>query len=227
MGHRFEQAVRKLARQSRCASLLPIRLALPAYGGTDKSRHGFGRYYDWELTRFRLRRFVFLEIGVRNGDSIRVWRDSFPRSTVVGLDINHVELQLGRRVRIRRGDQRLPEAIESALEGLPMPHVVVDDGSHRGSDQWATFEHLFPRLPSGAVYVLEDLSTSYWEDFGGSVPAPEISGVGIVRGAVDSAQVSAPVYRWAEYQDRPRPAARLSGVASVHAYPNIAFIVRA
>ncbi|MDR1647626.1 MAG: class I SAM-dependent methyltransferase, partial [Zoogloeaceae bacterium] len=53
--------------------------------------------------------------------------------------------------------------------------IVVDDGSHVCGDVIATFLNLFPRLASGGVYIIEDLSTSYWENFGGGFRRDESS----------------------------------------------------
>jgi len=43
--------------------------------------------------------------------------------------------------------------------------VVIDDGSHHGDDQLATFERFWPLLRSGGWYVIEDLETIWSEYF--------------------------------------------------------------
>lgn len=45
--------------------------------------------------------------------------------------------------------------------------VVIDDGSHHMSDIQTSFEHLFPKINFGGIYIIEDLHTSFWKSFGG------------------------------------------------------------
>ena len=47
------------------------------------------------------------------------------------------------------------------------PTIVLDDGSHVMSDITASFERLYPVVSSDGVYMVEDLHTAYWEEYGG------------------------------------------------------------
>ncbi len=40
--------------------------------------------------------------------------------------------------------------------------VVLDDGSHIATLQRISFEALFPMLPDGGLYIIEDTHTAYW-----------------------------------------------------------------
>ena len=42
--------------------------------------------------------------------------------------------------------------------------VIVDDGGHSMKQQITSLIHLFPKVRSGGVYVIEDLHTSYFSD---------------------------------------------------------------
>ena len=62
---------------------------------TDKSMHiNFNKsYLDIYETYFkdiRNQKLNILEIGVRNGNSIRVWEEYFPNSNIFGLDIDPI-----------------------------------------------------------------------------------------------------------------------------------------
>jgi 8-demethyl-8-alpha-L-rhamnosyltetracenomycin-C 2'-O-methyltransferase len=46
--------------------------------------------------------------------------------------------------------------------------VVIDDGGHRMDQQLVSFKTLFPHVKSGGLYIIEDLHTSYWPNWGGS-----------------------------------------------------------
>jgi len=45
--------------------------------------------------------------------------------------------------------------------------IVIDDGSHRSSDQKIAFETLFPLLSNHGTYIVEDLEHSYFWKSGG------------------------------------------------------------
>jgi hypothetical protein len=89
-----------------------------------------------------------------------------------------------------------------------------------------TFTNLFPRMPEGSIYVIEDLHTSYWPLFGGAVPAPDVSGVGLARALVDCVQANDPTFRWVVHRRRPRPSATVDAVQSVHIYPGLVVITK-
>jgi cephalosporin hydroxylase len=54
------------------------------------------------------------------------------------------------------------------LEKLGPFDLIVDDGSHIYNHQILTFNVLFPFLKKGHIYVVEDVCTSYWPNFGGN-----------------------------------------------------------
>jgi hypothetical protein len=45
--------------------------------------------------------------------------------------------------------------------------IVLDDGSHRMEYIEASLKILFPKLNNSGIYLIEDLQTSYWKNFGG------------------------------------------------------------
>ena len=45
--------------------------------------------YEEYFTKFRDKNITFVEIGIYNGGSLKVWRDFFgPKSRIIGIDIN-------------------------------------------------------------------------------------------------------------------------------------------
>ena len=50
--------------------------------------------------------------------------------------------------------------------------VIIDDASHASPHQQLAFRHLFPRLRSGGLYIIEDLhwQSPVYEDIAGSLP---------------------------------------------------------
>ena len=229
MDHR--DVIRRAARAARVGRVLPLPLTARLYGGTDKWFHGYTQPYHDQLARLRRQRITVLEIGIGGydrgpgGGSLRIWRDWFPRATVVGVDIEPKRPKLGPRVHAVQGDQADPVVLDRAVSlGAGPLSVVIDDGSHVGSDVLASFRHLFPRLRPGGVYIVEDLHTSYWPEFGGGVPAPEVTGVGLIQQIVDAVQVTDPTFD--RYPARDRPSSDLPTAAALHVHPGTAIVIR-
>jgi hypothetical protein len=230
--------LRNMARETRFGVLLgiinqPHLLAL-AYGSSDKATHRYMQYYSRHLGPLRFQRNAVLEIGVGGiefdkpapGGSLRIWRDYLIRSQIIGVDIHPKDVDMGHRVHFHRADQSSPKDLQRVIDRLGVPNVVIDDGSHLGDHQVAAFRFLFPRMPPGSVYVIEDLSTSYYPEYLGGIPAPEGSGIGFIRHLVDSVQARDP-YFGLRPELGPAPPADISGIGAIHIYPGIAFVEKA
>ena len=63
------------------------QLNLAAYD-TDKIQHHYLEVYDPILSRWTDKDVKLLEIGVRKGGSLELWRDYSPKGTIVGIDLN-------------------------------------------------------------------------------------------------------------------------------------------
>lgn len=214
----------------RVGSVLPLVAGVRIYGDTDKHIHDYTRYYDRHLRPRRWRRNRVLEIGVGGyesplpGGSLRVWRDYFVRSRVVGFDLQPKVVDLGARVGFVQGDQSVPADLDRAVAALGgPPDVVIDDGSHADDHAALSFRHLFPTMPPGSLYVIEDVHTSYWEDWGGAIPAPPESAVGFAKALVDAVQVTDSTYR-RRPQHGPAPVSDVAAAAALHVYPGIVFV---
>jgi len=200
------------------------------YSGTDKVEHGYLPYYRSQLQSLRLRRMVVFEIGVGGyqspdpGGSLQMWRDYFPRSTIVGIDIQRKVFDFGPRVKFEQADQSSPTDLQRVVDRHGRPTIVIDDGSHIGEHVHASFDHLWPQLVSGGFYVIEDLATSFDPDFRGADPAPLDSAVALVQVLVTDTQVADPVHNVSGLVDSPMPGAQFFDVAETHVYPGIAFI---
>jgi hypothetical protein len=130
--------------------------------------------YERHFGHWRGRTLTFLEVGVAHGGSLAMWRRFFgPLATVVGVDIDpkcraHEE----NGVFVRIGDQSDPKFLQSLVDEFGVPDVVLDDGSHQMAHIHATFDALYPQMGKNGVYMVEDLHTAYWPDFGGGLKEP-------------------------------------------------------
>jgi cephalosporin hydroxylase len=96
-----------------------------------------------------------------------MWNAFFPRVTVVGLDLEPSAVERASEFEVVVGSQADPELLDGILRRHSDVCLVVDDASHITSLTIASFRHLFPRLPRGGLYIIEDLSPTTYEDWPG------------------------------------------------------------
>ena len=128
---------------------------------TDKGllQHNYLDKYEFFLKPFKDRAFTLLELGVFTGASEDMWEAYFPKAEIHGVDIDPECKQYEKgRVRIHIMDLAKKENLLE-LRAL-RPLVIIDDASHLWSHQLLALFTLFDVLPSGGVYILEDMETS-------------------------------------------------------------------
>jgi len=140
----------------------------------DKWHHYFP-IYEKHLARFRNTTITFIEIGVSKGGSLAMWQRFFgPMATIVGLDINERCMEHeAPGIHVRIGDQSDETFLARVLEEFGTPDVILDDGSHVMKHVSASFNFLYEKMSKNGVYIVEDLHTAYWEEFGGGVDNPD------------------------------------------------------
>lgn len=81
------------------------QLNLAAYD-TDKTTHGYLDLYDPILAPWIGKEIKLLEIGIHKGGSLQLWRDYFPRGTILGIDLRlPARSAPGERIRVLEGNQ--------------------------------------------------------------------------------------------------------------------------
>lgn len=139
--------------------------------------------YDRELSDFRhgyveghtRRPLRFLEIGVSEGGSLLLWRSWFGSdATIFGVDIDPTSADLVDPdvAQVRIGSQDDPDFLRSVVADMGGVDIVLDDGSHMADHQRISYETLWPLLTPGGRYLVEDVHTAYWADFGGGLRRP-------------------------------------------------------
>jgi hypothetical protein len=197
--------------------------------GTDKwGRHWYAQHYQRHFESFRRRAITLLEIGVggyddprAGGESLRMWKAYFPKARIFGLDLYDKSALQEERIRIFQGSQDDPAALDRVVAETGPLDVVIDDGSHQNAHVRRTFELLFPHVREGGLYAAEDLQTSYWPKFGGSLD-PDADGTSMavfkrLADGLNHAERIAPGYQ-PTFLDR--------NVKAVHFYHNLVFVER-
>jgi cephalosporin hydroxylase len=134
--------------------------------------HKSGHYffaYERHFSRYIGQPVNFLEIGAGNGGSSQMWKRWLgPLARIVTLDINEVCRQYAdEQVHVRIGDQSDEGFLQSVIDEFGAFDAVLDDGSHHMQHVTASFDYLYPRIASTGVYMIEDMHTAYWPDYGG------------------------------------------------------------
>ena len=136
--------------------------------------HHYIPIYERYFGRFRGQPVRFLEIGVSMGGSLQMWRKYLGDDAVLfGIDIDPECARFdGISGQVRIGSQDDPEFLAGVVAEMGGVDVVLDDGSHMMQHIRASLEVLFPLLEQGGIYMIEDLHTAYWKEYGGSVRRP-------------------------------------------------------
>ena len=139
-----------------------MRRAGIVYGSDKLTHHGYERFYDYFLAKFKHKKINFLEVGVENGASIKMWKRYFSRAVIYGMDIGHEYSHS--RGKVYKGDQSKLEDLKMVAKQIKNSDFIIDDGSHVPEHQLLTFNYFFEHLLNfGGVYIIEDIETSYWK----------------------------------------------------------------
>ena len=130
--------------------------------------------YEQHFSRYVNRPMTFIEIGCGQGGSLQMWKRYFgPLARIVGLDIRpDCAAFQDEQVAVRIGDQSDPAFLDAVLAEFGRPTIVLDDGSHVMAHVISTFRHLYPQVAADGVYMVEDLHTAYYPDYGGGLRKP-------------------------------------------------------
>jgi hypothetical protein len=145
--------------------------------GTDKwGTHFYTPVYHELLSRWRDQPVRLLEIGVGGDDlqtlggaSLATWAEYFPRGQITGIDIAEKRLPLDARIKLFKGSQDDRGFLNSVCDARGPFDIIIDDGSHIPKHVVASFQVLFPLLAENGLYIIEDVQTAFWPNFGGSL----------------------------------------------------------
>lgn len=135
--------------------------------------HHYFEIYDRHFSKYKDTHPIIIEIGVWQGGSLEMWNDYFKgQCTIYGIDINpdckRFESEFP-NVKIFIGDQSNVDFLNKIKAEVPNIDILIDDGSHINSHVITTFEALYSNIVPGGTYLIEDLHTSYWEEYGGGL----------------------------------------------------------
>lgn len=131
--------------------------------GSDKARgpqpkgvrgHCYGPSYEDLFNAFdRESDIEILEIGVQFGGSLLAWKDYFPNSTVVGVDIVDVRKHRSNEVTFIKSDVKSPDLLDKLGNNYS---IIIDDGSHKLPDVEYVVTNFLNKLKVGGLLIVED-----------------------------------------------------------------------
>jgi cephalosporin hydroxylase len=134
-----------------------------------KNAHYFP-IYERHFAPYINRPVLMFEIGTGMGGSALMWKEYFgPLARIVTIDIADKSDLAETQIFPRRGSQSDAEFLQALVAEFGAPDIVLDDGSHHMPDVNKTFDVMFPLLTRDGVYLVEDLNSAYWPDFGGGL----------------------------------------------------------
>jgi hypothetical protein len=139
-----------------------------------KSLHSYMDSYDRIMAPYRgTARATVLEIGVKKGGSIKLWREYFQATAMIyGMDIDPgvPTFVLDSHIKIMVLDSSSKADVFHALGevGSIQFDVIVDDGCHLVTCIGNTYANLKPYLSPTGVYIVEDFPTYAYDVEGGS-----------------------------------------------------------
>ncbi|NTF42800.1 class I SAM-dependent methyltransferase [Rhizobium rhizogenes] len=147
--------------------------ALAEKHGTDKVR--YCPVYETYFREHRDLPLNILEIGVEGnedpkagGNSVRMWKEYFPNAQIYAIDIVDKSAHVEDCITIFQGSQDNEAFLKKVADQMGRIDIIIDDGSHITHHIIKTFEVLYPILATGGIYIVEDVGTSYWDNYGGS-----------------------------------------------------------
>jgi cephalosporin hydroxylase len=119
--------------------------------------------YETYFSSLEKKEITFLELGILNGGSLKVWENYFTNGQIIGLDIDPAKKQYEtNKIKIYTGSQNDINLIEQIKTDYPLGFdVVLDDASHVNDLTISSFELLFPYVKPGGLYIIEDTHCTY------------------------------------------------------------------
>lgn len=130
--------------------------------------------YERHFREFVYKPVTFIEVGCGLGGSLQMWKRYFgPHARIVGIDINAECKKFEEdQVEVFIGPQQDNQFLQTVIDQVGTPDIVLDDGSHKMSHMTATFQFLYPLMLKNGVYMVEDLHTAYWNEYEGGLRKP-------------------------------------------------------
>lgn len=130
---------------------------------TDKINHGYMEIYEPIFEKIKNSKKI-LEIGIDQGESLKMLSYFFKDGIVYGIDINDKKYMDNEKIKTYICNQESIDDLEKFISYVGDNFdLIIDDGGHTMKQQQTSFGFLFKHLNKGGIYIIEDLHTSLLE----------------------------------------------------------------
>ena len=146
--------------------------------------------YEEYFSKFKDKNITFVEIGVYNGGSLKIWKNYFgPKSRIIGIDINpDCKKFEDDGIEIHIGNQSDPMFWENFFNKVGNVDVILDDGGHTNLDQIMTTVKCVDKINDGGILMVEDTLTSYIKEYNSK---PSFSFINFAKKIIDDVNYTA------------------------------------
>ena len=146
------------------------------YYGSDKANfindgkdqgHGFSKFYETHLNIFKNKKIRILEIGSYSGASAAAFVKFFPNSEIYCLDVNLLNFKYSSKKIYPYGmnssnNKMMLKFLKKInfFESIKSFDIIIDDGSHKQSDQLIALDFFYKYIVNGGFYSIEDYKFS-------------------------------------------------------------------
>ena len=123
-----------------------------AHGDKGTAHSYIEHYYENAFKPYRNKDITLLEIGIAQGQSLRMWREYFTNARIIGYDIRDNGVQCPGCELVYKDATN-----SNSFNEINNLDIVIDDGSHQFDHQLKSLIFLFDKLKSGGLYVIEDV----------------------------------------------------------------------
>ena len=123
-----------------------------AHGDKGTAHSYIEHYYENAFKPYRDKDITLLEIGIAQGQSLRMWREYFTNARIIGYDIRDNGVQCPGCELVYKDATN-----SNSFNEINNLDIVIDDGSHQFDHQLKSLIFLFDKLKSGGLYVIEDV----------------------------------------------------------------------
>jgi hypothetical protein len=119
--------------------------------------------YDELFNKYRNKKITFVEIGVKWGGSLLMWKKFFGNDArIIGIDLYPETKKLEKHgLEIFIGDQSSDVFWKNFFSEVGNIDVLLDDGGHTNENQILTVNNVINNVNDNGLIVIEDTSVSY------------------------------------------------------------------
>jgi len=153
-----------------------------SYYQTDKNTaHSYLETYEKLFKPYKDEDIVFVEVGVREGGSIRLFGDYFTKAIIYGYDIMDSAIPNTFNNRTNYIVKDINKVTSEEITGMKIK-IALDDGSHMLQDQLDFVKKFYPNILEGGMVIVEDiqnvdLDKKHFEELGYPFEIIDLRGV--------------------------------------------------